>query len=657
MDSVRFVILLSKVIHTIFRASTIERAKEICEKDIGELFNIWEETGIKPEILNAYADTVLNHLLGLMKEMVNESVQKKMNLVKSVKAMAQAARKISKELGTNFVADSYDDLPLMELEIKLRQEVEELQQEKEKRLELVQKLTDREAEICQKLGNKPVGFKSKLPTEEEIDEFKSYIEIQKTEMVERTELFDNTRRLVLKMMEELGISPALDFEMMVCHDHGNFIYSQNNMTKLKDMKERLTNQVEHAKSQAQDKRESLITLWDYLDEPLEVRKAFLDTHSGYSLATINALNAEIKRCKEKRSENIANYVNKMRAEIESLWKLCKYGELQKKAFTAMKCQTYTEDLLTLHEMEADNLRGYYNANRKLFELLHEWEVQFEKLKELDQRANDPDRYHNRGGQLLAEEKERKAAEKKLPKLESQLHDLVDEYESIHKSNFLVHGFTLREFMDNAREKYEVEKENLKLARKQAKDRSAKKTPLSTSKRTPCASMLRMTPASNRLRTPGTNMSRVTPAAKRKLPYDKSPNTTENKKRAVGTAEKHKVISSKVRRSGRKPSMGKLKRKSRNDTSLSVSSYGNFQEHLDNRDELRSSVLPDEVLKRAGGKTPMKTPIKPVRRKIIANSTPANAVNSTRTLRGTPRSPRLLHTPRLIPIKSLSPTEF
>lgn len=63
-------------------------------------------------------------------------------------------------------------------------------------------------------------------------------------------------------------------------------------------------------------------------------------------------------------------------------------------------------------------------------------------------------------------------------------------------------------------------------------------------------MLRITPASNRLRTPGTNMSRVTPAAKRKLPYDKSPNTTEHKKRVVGTAEKHKVISSKVRRSGR-----------------------------------------------------------------------------------------------------------
>lgn len=41
------------------------------------------------------------------------------------------------------MADSYDDdLPLIELEIKLRQEVEKLQQQKEKRLELAKKLTD-----------------------------------------------------------------------------------------------------------------------------------------------------------------------------------------------------------------------------------------------------------------------------------------------------------------------------------------------------------------------------------------------------------------------------------------------------------------------------------------------------------------------------------
>ncbi|KAJ8672496.1 hypothetical protein QAD02_003755 [Eretmocerus hayati] len=652
------------------RDETIKKATSICEKEITELFNIWDETGIKNDVLNTYADQVINHLVGLMKDMVGESVQKRTDLCKNVKTLAHSARKISKELGMDFSTDSYNDLPLMELEVKLREQVEHLQHLKSQRIKYIQDLLAKEVDICKKMGAKPIGFESDLPTEQEIKKFENHVNLQEIERTRLSEIFKETRKSIIKMMEELQINPALDFERVVIHDHNSFILSQNNMAKLRDLKERLKDQVEQAKVQAQEKRETLMALWDYLDEPMETRQEFLDIYSGFSLTTINALNAEIKRCKEKRSENVANYVKKIRMEIENLWKLCKYSELQKKSFTAMKCQTYTEDLLTLHEMEAENLRKFYNSNRKIFELLNEWEVQFEKLKELDLRANDPDRYHNRGGQLLMEEKERKAVEKKLPKLENQLCALVDEYEDVQKKTFLIHGYSLREFMNYSRENYEVEKENMKLARKQAKDKSAKKTPLSTSKRTPGTSMLRITPAStNRLRTPGvSNMSRITPLAKRKLPYDVSPNS-EHKKRAIST-DKHKstFVCNKVRRSGRVAgginmngsgrvrNINKRKRKSKSDTTLSVSSYGNFQEHLENRDELRSSILPDEVNKKFAGPTPIKTPIKPMRRKVLAVSTPAIA-NTTRTLRGTPRNPKLASTPRLIPAKNSSPIEI
>ena len=49
--------------------------------------------------------------------------------------------------------------------------------------------------------------------------------------------------------------------------------------------------------------------------------------------------------------------------------------------------------------------------RKIFDLLEEREALWVKMKELDQRANDPDRFHNRGGQLLVEEKDRKTTNK------------------------------------------------------------------------------------------------------------------------------------------------------------------------------------------------------------------------------------------------------
>jgi protein regulator of cytokinesis 1 len=102
-------------------------------------------------------------------------------------------------------------------------------------------------------------------------------------------MFKDTRRSIIKMMEELHISPALDFERMIYHDHSNFIYSSNNITKLRNLREKLKDQVEQAKLQAQEKKETLISLWDCLDEPLETRKAFFETYRGHNLVTLNAV--------------------------------------------------------------------------------------------------------------------------------------------------------------------------------------------------------------------------------------------------------------------------------------------------------------------------------------------------------------------------------
>ena len=76
------------------------------------------------------------------------------------------------------------------------------------------------------------------------------------------------------------------------------------------------------------------------------------------------MNNEIKRCKDKRSENIGNYICKIREEISSLWDLCKINESERKKFGAFYCDAITEDLLTLHEIQAENLRKHYNANRQ-----------------------------------------------------------------------------------------------------------------------------------------------------------------------------------------------------------------------------------------------------------------------------------------------------
>lgn len=93
------------------------------------------------------------------------------------------------------------------------------------------------------------------------------------------------------MMDDLRIEPSLEFEKIIYHDSHNFVYSSSNMQKLRDLKERLKDQTEQAKLQAQEKRETLVSLYEYLDEPREVRQLFLETHSGFCLITINAVSS------------------------------------------------------------------------------------------------------------------------------------------------------------------------------------------------------------------------------------------------------------------------------------------------------------------------------------------------------------------------------
>lgn len=71
---------------------------------------------------------------------------------------------------------------------------------------------------------------------------------------------------------------------------------------------------------------------------------------------------------------------------------------------------------------------------------------------LEKRATQPDRYKNRGGQLLKEEKERNALSKRIPHIEEQLIELSKAYETRNGKPFLTWGETIDTiiFHDHAR---------------------------------------------------------------------------------------------------------------------------------------------------------------------------------------------------------------
>lgn len=103
--------------------------------------------------------------------------------------------------------------------------------------------------------------------------------------------------------------------------------------------------------------------------------------------------------------------------------------------------------------------------RKIFDLVKERQTLWDRMNALEAKPSEPGRYNNRGGQLLKEEKERKMISKKLPIIEQELIELVQEYEARHTRKFTIHGEPLDEVIQRAWSRKEEAKELVKSARK------------------------------------------------------------------------------------------------------------------------------------------------------------------------------------------------
>lgn len=84
---------------------------------------------------------------------------------------------------------------------------------------------------------------------------------------------------------------------------------------------------------------------------------------------------------------------------------------------------------------------------------------------LEAKQNEPNRYNNRGGQLLREERERKQILLKVPEIKKEIRKMLDEYEHAYRRPFLINGECVRDIMARDWDNMNSAKEQLKSARK------------------------------------------------------------------------------------------------------------------------------------------------------------------------------------------------
>ncbi|KAJ9588710.1 hypothetical protein L9F63_018002, partial [Diploptera punctata] len=232
-----------------------------------------------------------------------------------------------------------------------------------------------------------------------------------------------------------------------------------------EMQQRWERREEEAKAEALDVRMKITELWDRLHVDYTHRETFLASTQGHSITVIKNLRKELKRCEDLKRSNMKLFVNEIRKELDDWWSRCMMTDEEKQSFLPYFSECYTEDLLELHELEVTKYRKFYSDNINIFQLAQERQELWDKMLELQQKASNSERlFHNRGGQLLLEEKERRRIQKELPKVEKKLSKFVAAYEEENGEPIKIYGEPVSDIIEKQWNEFNNRKENRKMVK-------------------------------------------------------------------------------------------------------------------------------------------------------------------------------------------------
>lgn len=407
----------------------------------------------------------------------------------------------------------------------LKRRVQEYEVMEEARLKEIHLLMEKQRDVCRQLGRVPKVFKeSPLPSRSTIDEWQRYIEDLESEKFNRLEEFCETKMKIRKIVDKLRYVPSTDFERDVCsEDDSKFLVTDDNMKMLKEFLHSMQKLKKSVSEQVTMLRQKIDDLWNILDVGLLVREEFTKTHSEMSLYTLEALKEEVKRCEELKRANIRTFIEKYRQDLLDIWTKCLVCvEEKKREFEYFYSDTYSEDLLEIFEHEIAVWKRFYADNERLFLLIEEHKKMWQKAEELEENSRSQNRYKNRGGQLLKEEKERNKLSKKIPLLEAEMLEEAAKFKLARGHDFLISNKTVEEFIGNLHEMRERTKKLKLSARKQERDQTIR-TP---SKCASTTSRIRLFPSTSNVNLAATPGS----ASKRKLMIPHTPATAPSLKK-------------------------------------------------------------------------------------------------------------------------------
>lgn len=437
-----------------------------------KLFEIWTDIGYSPDEIQLRCKKFKEQI-----EFVVEDENKlRQRLLKSIDELMKQMTLLCEELDVEKhvvcqrIQEANEGMPLIMVKSEMKRQIVSLTEQKQERLKELNGLLERDRQISQELGTAPNHLDpTKLPTASQLQDLRRHIEYLVEEKAIRKIKLQDGSVIIAQLMHQLELAPKTSFEKCIFTGKlADIPLVSENMHKLRQLQEKLEAKIQENEAMGRELRNKLNRLWLRLKFERQFCDEFMDTNQGSKPSTLKVLKSEVARCEELKIQNIKKFVEQIRMELANLWDQCFYNREQRALFRHFNDENYTEELLEAHEREVDRLREFAMLADLILKKVLSWKELFQKMLEIEKKGYDTNRFANRGGQLLQEEKERKQIMIRLPKMEKELYTAVAEWEQENQCPILVEGKRISDYISDQWAQFNTDKENERQKRQQAK---------------------------------------------------------------------------------------------------------------------------------------------------------------------------------------------
>lgn len=299
-------------------------------------------------------------------EIIEEAKDKKLALIDEIESLLKKSESMCKQLKIEMPQYTRSEpLNLTNEKEILEKKIKEHEELLQCRLQEIRRLKKQQKDLCDRLGEpyKDVN-EDPLPSPEEISAIVKYVEYLEDEKYKREEKYITVKSNIVELAELLQYKPTIKLEKLILSTDDNmFSITETMMKELDAFHKKLTTMLEDVTVECGELRKKVRLLWSTLDENLYKCENFLKNHSGNTLASLEVLRAEIRWCEDIKKANMWKFIERLKLEIEEYLVKCRYGEEDKKEFCSFSNDMYQEDLLEIHEIKLEKLKGYFLENK------------------------------------------------------------------------------------------------------------------------------------------------------------------------------------------------------------------------------------------------------------------------------------------------------